>query len=378
MSGPPAIVHARVVRGSGGGPDKTILESARYLDESGYLSRCLYLRDPGDRDFSKLEAKARQRGVDIQPIDDKGPLDPGIIARVREALPRQPLIWHGHDYKTNLLGLLLGKRHPRRLVTTVHGWVHQTARTPLYYAIDRLCLPRYQGVLCVSQDLLDRSLAAGVAPDRCWLVPNAIDTEEYRRTRSLEAAREQLGRSTPRTVVGAVGRLSTEKGFDHLIRAASSLIHQGHDLEIWIIGEGEEEARLRELAAQERVESRVWFSGYQTEVRTLFEAMEIFVLSSLREGLPNALLEAMSMEVPVVSTRIAGVPTVLTDRVNGLLVEPGDHEELALALDHLLRDRTSARELATRARETIENQYSFSARMSKVMSIYEAVGLQGN
>lgn len=376
MSNPSPIVHARVVRGSGGGPDKTILESARYLEERGRPTRCLYLRDPADRDFPKLVDKAQSRNIDLKAIDDNGPLDVSVLPRVRSALPEKPLIWHGHDYKTNLLGLLLGRRHPRSLVTTVHGWVHQTARTPLYYAIDRFCLPRYQGVLCVSQDLVDRSLAAGVSPDRCWLIPNAIDTLEYRRDLSPPAAREKVDRATDRTVIGAVGRLSREKGFDHLIRAVSPLIQKGHDLEIWIIGEGEEAQALRELAQQEAIADRVRFLGFQTEVKPLFEAMDVFVLSSLREGLPNVLLEAMSMEIPVVSTRVAGIPSILTDGENGLLVEPESSLEITTALEHLLTHSESGRELATRARETIESRYSFSARMERVLSIYETVESQ--
>ena len=79
MSHPSPIVHARVVRGSGGGPDKTILESARYLEERGRPSQCLYLRDPADRDFPKLVDKAQARNVDLKAIDDNGPLDVGVF-----------------------------------------------------------------------------------------------------------------------------------------------------------------------------------------------------------------------------------------------------------------------------------------------------------
>ncbi len=376
MTSASPIVHARVVRGSGGGPDKTILESARFLEERGRPSQCLYLRDPEDRSFPNLQAKAAERSVELIAIDDHGPLDTGILRRVRQAMPQQKVIWHGHDYKTNLLGLLLGRRHPRHLVTTVHGWVHQTLRTPLYYAIDRFCLPRYQGVLCVSQDLLDRSLAAGVAPERCWLIPNAIDIDEFQRSETPSAARVRLGMAADRTVVGGVGRLSQEKGFDRLIQAAAILVRDGHDLEVWIVGEGEEEVSLRGLASEEGIGDRVRFLGFQTDVKPLFEAMDIFVLSSLREGLPNVLLEAMSMQTPVVSTRVAGIPSILSDGENGLVVEPGSDKEIAAALERLLLHPDSTRELACRARRTIESRYSFSSRMEKVMSIYAMVEAQ--
>src|SRR5262249_28478527 len=151
---------------------------------------------------------------------------------------------HGHDYKTNLLGLLLRRFWPMRLLTTVHGWVHHTRRTPLYYAIDRRCLPRYERVLCVSDDLRRRCLACGVPPERCLLIENAIDTEEFRRRLTAREAKRDLGLSADGLLVGAVGRLSAEKGFDVLLRALARALAGGADLRLLLVGEGEERGRL--------------------------------------------------------------------------------------------------------------------------------------
>ena len=102
-------------------------------------------------------------------------------------------IWHGHDYKSNALGLLLRPMHPMRLVTTVHGWVRHTKRTRLYYAIDRFCLPRYERIICVSEDLRERCLESGVAEARCVLVENGIDTEAYPPPLEVAEAKLRLG-----------------------------------------------------------------------------------------------------------------------------------------------------------------------------------------
>ena len=134
-----------------------------------------------------------------------------------------------------------------RLVTTVHGWVKETRRTPLYYWIDRVCLPHYEVVLCVSEDLRDRCLAVGVPADRCVVVENGIDTAFYRRGRRRAEAKRGLGIPPERLVVGAVGRLSAEKGFDLLIRAADRLVQRGIDLELMILGEGDEAINLHTL-----------------------------------------------------------------------------------------------------------------------------------
>src|SRR5205807_1957417 len=126
----------------------------------------------------------------------------------------------------------------------VHGWVHYTKRTPLYYRIDRAVLPRYESVICVSEDLRERCLACGVPAERCVLIENAIDTDEFSRALSAPEAKGRVGVPPGRFVIGAVGRLSAEKGFDVLIRAADRLLADGLDVELLILGEGDQKGPL--------------------------------------------------------------------------------------------------------------------------------------
>ena len=98
--------------------------------------------------------------------------------------------------------------------------------------------------------------------------------------------------------------------------------------------------------------------------------MDLFVLASLREGMPNALLEAMAMEVPVVVTKVGGIPQVICDRENGLLVEPGDAQVLADAIREMVVHRDLSSTMARRARKTVEENYSFDRRMDKMVQVY--------
>jgi glycosyltransferase involved in cell wall biosynthesis len=143
------------------------------------------------------------------------------------------------------------------------------------------------------------------------------------------------------------------------------------DAELWVAGEGGEVARLRALAAELGAGERVRLSGYHSDLRQLYEALDVFALSSHREGLPNVLLEAMALEVPVVATRVAGVPSLLRDGENGLLVEPGDEEGLARAIGRLLADPGLRARLGQAGRGTIEAGYSFALRMQKVRQLYD-------
>jgi glycosyltransferase involved in cell wall biosynthesis len=366
------VLETRVVAGSGGGPDKTILNSPRFLWPAGYETLCLYMRPPGDPGFESLRQKARTWLAPLIEVDDRGPLDWRVVSRLLTICRREKVsIWHGHDYKSNALGLLLRRFWPMHLVTTVHGWVHQTSRTPFYYWVDRVCLPRYESVICVSPDLLEKSLACGVLRDRCVLIENAIDTEEFVRTKEPRQAKADLGIPADRFVIGAVGRLSPEKGFDLLIRAVHQMAKAGIDVTLLIVGEGDERTKLEQLIHELDCADRVQLLGYRTDARSIYEAMDVYALSSLREGLPNVLLEAMAMEVPVVATRIAGVPRLITDEVEGLLIEPNSVVSLTGALTRLHHDRGLEGRLRTAGRKRIENQYNFRTRMERIRAIYD-------
>jgi glycosyltransferase involved in cell wall biosynthesis len=368
------ILDVRVVRGSGGGPDKTILKSPRFLHPAGYRMLCAYLHDPADAGFEQLRRKAARWQAPLLSVPDRGPLDVCVPARLLAVCRHERVaVWHGHDYKSNLLGLLLRPLWPMRLVTTVHGWVEHTCRTPLYYRVDRLCLPRYEHVLCVSPDLHEQCLAAGVPAGRCTLVENGIDVAEFTRRRTPEEAKRAEGFPPGRLLIGAVGRLSAEKGFDVLIRAVDRLLRDGLDVGLAIAGEGKERPALEALVGQLGLRERVRLMGYRGDPRPLYEALDVFALSSRREGLPNVLLEALSMELPAAATRIAGVPRLVRHEENGLLVEPGSAEGLAAALARLLRDADLRRRLGQAGRRAVERDYSFAARMRRIAALYDSL-----
>jgi len=368
----PVVIDARVVCGSGGGPDKTILNSPRFLAGLGYRNVCAYLHPPGDPGFDNLRRKAEVWQAPLVSIPDRGPWDLSVVPALLNLCRRErAAIWHGHDYKSNVLGLMLWRFWPMRLVTTVHGWVHETRRTPLYYWVDRRCLPLYERVVCVSPDLHERVLACGTRPERCVLIENGVDTHDFHRRHAVADAKAKLGINSQRFVIGAIGRLSAEKGFDNLIRAVDRLLGDGCDVELLLVGDGDEASSLRALVRELKREDRVRFVGYRSDVRAIYEALDVYALSSLREGLPNVLLEAMAMQVPVVATRIAGVPRLIQQDVNGWLVEPGDEQELASALARLYRATDTRRRLAAAGLDTIRRRYSFEARMHKMRALYD-------
>jgi len=368
----PVILDARVVTGAGGGPDKTLLNSPRFLEPLGYRMVCAYLRPPGDQGFDVIRQKAVEAGAPLIEIDDRGPWDWRVVTKLIQHCRRENVaIWHGHDYKTNALGLLLKRFHTMRLVTTVHGWVRHTKRTPLYYRIDRFCLPRYERVICVSDDLFEDCQKYGVPAKNLMLLENGIDASQFTRSRTVPEAKATLGLPAAGFVIGAVGRLSPEKGFDLLLRAVAMLRSQGLDANVRIVGDGAERASLERLTVELGLQGHAFLPGWKADVRAEYEAMDVFALSSLREGLPNVLLEAMALEVPVAATQVNGVPRLVQDRRNGLLVEPGSPEKLAAALAELLGTEEMRARFREAGRATVETRYSFATRMEKLSRLYD-------
>lgn len=372
MTPSPVVFDTRVVTGSGGGPDKTILNSPQFLAPLGYHMLCGYLHPPGDPGYADIEAKAAKYNAPLISIPDRGPTDLKVVSALLKVCREHDVrIWHGHDYKTNALGLALRPFHRMKLVTTVHGWVHHTARTPLYYKIDKFCLKRYERVYCVSPDLVEACRAAGVKASKLVLLENGIDTAEYTRRQTVAEAKVALNLPADRLHIGAVGRLEPEKAFDLLIRAVHQLNASGVGCGLTVVGDGHDRPRLEALVKELGIADRIQLVGWQSDVKRWFEAMDVFALSSRREGLPNVLLEAMALGVPCVATRIAGIPRLIEDGVSGRLIPPDDLPELVAGLHEALTSEPTRERFRTAGRTTIETRYSFAARMGTLATEYD-------
>lgn len=364
------VMHGRIVSGRGGGPEKSILNSPRFLAGTRWREMALYLHAPGDAGILELEAQARALDCPFFAIPESLPIDVRVLQRIAELCTRENVrIWHGHDYKSNLYGLLLRPLCNFRLVTTVHGWVQKTDKTPLYWAVDRWSLKRYERVVAVSQDLYAACADIGVSPERLSLIENGIDIEAWKRRGPARDSILRAGVPQGRLVVGAVGRLSDEKGFDLLIQAVSSAVFRGADIELWIAGEGPARAQLDALAAKSN--GRVRMLGFRRDVRELMEAFDVFALSSLREGLPNVVLEAMGCEVPLLATRCGGVEAVVHDDIESVLVPINSSKALEDGLVRLASDATLRARLSRAGRERVERDFSFTRRMTRFANLYD-------
>lgn len=375
------VLDLRSCRGGGGGPEKTILFSALETDREGFNMSVAYLKSADDAEFD-LHERAKKLGVEsFYTIDERHKFDIGALRQLLALLrERQIDILHSHCYKSDLYGLILRRYHKMKLVTTAHGplasfkyfWASKNWRVRyLYDQIDLRILKYFDIVFMVSDTMRGIIGRHAVDPAKMIWVRNAIDCRYFRRSDASNAEmRGSLGIPATATVIGAVGRLNGEKDYPNLLGAAKVLLANRPDVYFVIAGKGELEQELRQMAIDMGVANRVIFMGHFHDVRKVFEMMDVYVLSSTREGLPNTVLEAMAMEVPIVSTDVDGVREAVTGGSEAILVPAQDSEELAKGIALMLDDSDLRNRLVRTARQKVESEFSFAQRTRRMEDMY--------
>lgn len=236
---------------------------------------------------------------------------------------------------------------------------------PKYWRIDEK-IRRALFVACISN--FCRSQAMVFAPQECWeklhIVHCGVDPADFKSNgadeRSAEAQRLLF-----------VGRLAAVKGLPILLDAVARLTLGWPAIKLTVAGDGPDREKLKAQSQRLGIEANVEFSGYQSQqqVRELLGRSDVFVMASFAEGVPVVLMEAMAARVPVVATRIAGIPELVEDGVSGLLVPPGDPAALAEKIDRLLRDRNLRSDFGRAGSEKVSRDFNLLTEADKLCQI---------
>jgi len=369
---PIRVLELRSVRGTGGGPEKTILHGAARRNADRFDVTLCYLRHEHDDAFG-VDARARTLGLDYVEIRERHAFDrrvwPALVSTVRA---RRIDIVHAHDYKTDFLALALARATGAAPLSTVHGWINDSWKERrIYCPADKQLLRLFPRVVAVSRVIAETLVKSGVKADRITTLLNGIDPVHFRRMRGeVAAARRALGIEPWEIAVGAVGRLEQVKRFDVLLAAVAQLQKRWPMLKVFIAGDGLLREPLIATATELAIEG-CRFLGHRTDIVRLHHAFDLFVQSSDSEGTPNSVLEAMALETPVVATDAGGTSDIMTHDVHGLLTPCGDSAALARAIERTLIDRRATVDRVAAARGRIERELSFDRRTRALEAIYE-------
>jgi glycosyltransferase involved in cell wall biosynthesis len=345
-----------------GGAEKMLLWTARHHDRKVIRICVVSLMSGGS-----LAPDIRREGVEVLELGQrKGRLSPGAIFKlIKLARSFEPRFIQGHLFHSNLLARLIAPLVPdASALTTRHNETDSITRVLLY----ALTSPLNAGTIVYSDAVMRHARRDNLAGRPLRLVPYGIDLQEQVDDRSR--IRAQLGVGSGAFVWITVGRLTRQKGYRILVDVFQRLIgSRGEDAILVIVGDGEEGDVLRRQVSESGLNGSVIFTGPRNDVPSLLSAADGYVLSSLWEGGPLVILEAMAAGLPVVATRVGDAPSMVEEGESGALVDPGDAEQLADAMNRVQEMGTGTQDWGLRGRRKVEEHYDFR-RVQREMEAY--------
>jgi glycosyltransferase involved in cell wall biosynthesis len=373
------------------GPAKNLLEFCRVsrsLGQPPVVSPLVVTFVRANRDgwtravgASKILEAANATGLEVHFIPERFPFDPDVIRRLRALVKRlDPNIIQTHHVKSHFLVRLsgLGRLYP--WIAFHHGYTREGIRMRLYDQLDKWSLKGPSQIVTVCEPFKRQLVSWGVPPSRIMVLHNSISLDwlnERRIPSDGTSAAHNVSTTTltSERVVLAVGRLSAEKAFGDLIMAMDHLRRLRRDLlvHLLILGDGPEKRQVEKLVRDLNLQDRISLPGHVHDVRPYYRRADVLAISSVSEGSPNVLLEAMSAGVPVVATAVGGIPELVANNETALLVEAHNPEALASAINLLLSNPDLAKTLVSNALQTIGRRHSPQDRARALQELYNRI-----
>ncbi|WP_447859191.1 glycosyltransferase [Nitrospira calida] len=360
----------------GGGPDKTILLSASLHNRDRVVPVVAYIRDVRDRDFA-ITRKARELGLTYYEIPERGKFDPSVLLTLRKLIVKHDInLVHPHDYKSDLFCYLVSRllrKRPLALISTAHNWAMMGLRGELYRRLDLFVMRYFDHLIAVSDATKSAMVNAGLPSEKITVIHNAVDTTVWA-PRVANTFRSEFGLEGVFPLIGYVGRITEEKNLKMWLRVAANIAQRYPEARFVIVGDGASprlHTELQKLATALNIADRVVFTGYRQDLQNVYAALDVFFMTSCREGLSNSILEAMAMGLPVVATDVGGTRELIENGNSGYLLPVGDSTGMTEALINLLGDPCLRTQMAMAARKRTEERFSFQLRLRRIEALYE-------
>jgi len=362
-----------LIKGLGMGGAERLLEAAiPHFDRDTYDYEVAYCLAHKNEVVPTLE----HANIPIFCLNFRRNFDPGGFYRLfRLIRDRKPQVLHLHLPYTGILGRVIGRLNGvKGIVYTEHNILD--TYHPLTRMLNLLTYPLSRKTISVSEEVQRSLMKHRLARSTELLViRNGIDLNSESSV-SPDMVKQALGIPTNHQVVGNVAHVQPAKGQEYLLQAAKLVLDRCPEVTFLIVGREKMNggiSHLEELASELGIRDHVVFTGFREDVYDLMRVFDIFTLSSLYEGLPIALLEAMLLYKPVVVTSVGGIPEVIKDEVNGFLVPPKNPKALAERIVQLLQDNVLGTTISQMAAQTVREQFSMQEMVRKVEQVYSAV-----
>jgi glycosyltransferase involved in cell wall biosynthesis len=326
-----------------------------------------------------LKTYMEAHGVRTLSLDCKSRGDyPSALLRLARVLEDEEIdILHTHLFDPSVVGLAAGvlAGTPIRVVTRHYSDYHTRIHKSWHVRLDQFCTWSAHAVVAVSEHTAAHLRSAENAPPgKVHVIPNGIDFERVRISSDDAAARIRTEFGTDHALLLMAARLHPEKGYEHLFAALPEIAQRlGDRVRLLIAGTGTFEAAYRERVRALGCSHLVHFLGFRRDLPDLMAAADLFVLPSVAEAFGLVLAEALYLGTPVVATRTGGIPEIVDDGVNGILVPPGDSTALAEAVARLLTDEPTRRRMRGAGRDKVLAQFRFDTMLQRYEALYETL-----
>ena len=324
----------------------------------------------------ELRQRARE-GLDLVPLTPKTEMDLSAAWRLSRLIKQlKPEIVHAHD------------PHGVAMAALALSMSTQLAKPPLVAsrrvdfrlkgnALSRWKYRQVDCFICVSDAIRTMVTADGVPAERVVTVHEGIDLGRVEAAPPADLHAELwLPRHAP--IVGNIAALVHHKGQRHLIEAAAIVVRTIPDARFVMAGEGELRPQLERQIKDRRLEKHVFLTGFRPDVLSVLKAFDVFVMSSVTEGLGTSLLDAMACGKPIVATTAGGMPEVVADGLNGLLVPPRDHDAMAAAIVRLLGSEALRREMGAEGQTRARTRFSVERMVRDTLAVYRRVAMHAH
>lgn len=364
-SGRVGVLH--VISGLGaGGAERMLLWSARYHDRTRIRMGVVSIMADGE-----LAEPIRKEGVDVYELGQpRGKFSISAFRHLCAVVKKfDPHILQGHMFHSNILVRIIGSaRSGAVVITTRHIDITSTFRSFINAGTGFLS----DGVVVFSSRVHDQEKKENIFRRPIRLIPYGIEVPEPEDVYLQQDCeiRKEFQIPPDAFVWSAAGRLCEQKGFTDLLDAFSRLEETDNGPYLIIIGDGEDRRQLEDMSVEKGMGKRVFFTGYRDDVGRILRMTDAFVLSSLWEGGPLVVLEAMAAGLPVVATRVGDTPSMVEDGVSGILVEPGDPQQLSTAMRMIMTSGKDKGEWGLKGRKRVEEYYDFKNTQKKMDLFY--------
>ncbi len=342
-------------------PERLIIGQCLNLPEFDFT--CAAFVKPG-MDNRFLE-ECRAAGLNTVAVPDSFPGDIRMIGRLRRLIFERDIdLVVTHDYKASFYTFFSLRKQAVRQIAYFHGVTSEDRKVRIYNAIDRQVLKRLGQVIAVSERTGELLVGMGISSENIAVVPNAIDDASLITENQFEVRAEDPAR------IIAAGRFSHEKGFDLLIQALKKVKESGSTFQVDLYGLGPEEEKLKQMLRDLSLGDTITFHGFVDDLLPALRRADFLVMPSRSEGMPVTVLEAWSQRLGPIATSVGGVPEIVTDNVNGLLVPSEDVEALAGKIVWALANLQEMREYGSAGYQLVKERYTYSRQAELLREIY--------